>query len=87
MGEPRKPLNDRKKSMTNTETGQENFQDLFIRHTPNSATAGSARNNAKNRYKKGRTKEGEERRKNGSWQRVKNSTPTLATDDVIREEE
>ena len=49
---------------------------LFIWHSPNSATAGSVRNNAKKRRK-------EQRRKNESGERVKPSTPTLANDTLI----
>ena len=54
---------------------------LFIRHIPYPATAGSARNNAKKRDKKERTK------KNGSGQKAKPSTSTQAIDAHMGEEE
>ena len=52
---------------------------LFIRHTPNPATAGSARNNAKKRDKKERTKK-EKNRDKRIGQRAKPSTQTRAMD-------
>ena len=60
---------------------------LFIRHISYSTIVGSARNTAKKRYMKERTKKGEEGRENGSGQRAKTSTPTLVIDALIEEEE
>ena len=56
---------------------------LFIRHMPYPVTAGSARNNGKKRDKMERTK----KKRIGSGERVKPSTPTQGMDARMGEEE